>query len=143
MAVDSRRAPEGSGEIPKSAENLGFVGLGVSDMQRSEDFYTRVLGMRVQQRIELPHLREVIVGYEGGTAVVLMHWLDGSNPNYRNNPVKLVFVVPDAKSLMERIRADGLPITREAEATPAFNNTIIGMAEDPDGYVVELIQAAS
>jgi len=125
----------------RAAENLAAVGIGVSDMARSEDFYTRVLGMQVQQRIELPHLREVIVGFEGRTSVVLMHWLDGSNPNYRNNPVKLVFFVPDAKMLMERIRADGLPISREAEAAPEFNNMTIGLAEDPDGYVVEFIQA--
>lgn len=127
--------------MAKSPENLAAVGIGVSDMGRSEDFYTRVLGMQVQQRIELPHLREVIVGYEGRTSVVLMHWLDESNPNYRNNPVKLVFFVPDAKGLMERIRADGLPVGREAEVMPEFNNMIIGLAEDPDGYVVELLQA--
>jgi catechol 2,3-dioxygenase-like lactoylglutathione lyase family enzyme len=125
----------------KSPENLAAVGIGVSDMARSEDFYTRVLGMQVQQRIDLPHLREVVVGYEGRTSVVLMHWLDGSNPNYRNNPVKLVFVVPDARALIDRIRADGLPVTREAEVMPEFNNMIIGLAEDPDGYVVEFLEA--
>lgn len=127
--------------MARSPENLAAVGIGVSDLARSEDFYTRVLGMQVQQRIELPHLREVIVGFEGRTSVVLMHWLDGSEPNYRNNPVKLVFFVPDAKGLMERIRADGLPVSREAEVAPEFNNMIIGLAEDPDGYVVELLQA--
>jgi lactoylglutathione lyase len=126
--------------MAKSPENLAAVGIGVSDVGRSEDFYTRVLGMQVQQRIELPHLREVVVGYEGRTSVVLMHWLDGSKPNYRGNPVKLVFFVPDAKGLMERIRADGLPVSREAEVMPEFNNMTIGLAEDPDGYVVELIQ---
>ena len=125
----------------KSPENLAAVGIGVSDMARSEDFYTRVLGMQVQQRIDLPHLQEVVVGFEGRTSVVLMHWLDGSNPNYSNNPVKLVFFVPDAKVLMERIRADGLPITREAEVMPEFNNMVIGLAEDPDGYVVEFLEA--
>ena len=125
----------------KSPENLAAVGIGVSDMARSEDFYTRVLGMQVQQRIDLPHLQEVVVGYEGRTSVVLMHWLDGSNPNYRNNPVKLVFVVPDARALIDRIRADGLPVTREAEVMPEFNNMIIGLAEDPDGYVVEFLEA--
>jgi catechol 2,3-dioxygenase-like lactoylglutathione lyase family enzyme len=127
--------------MTRSAENLAAVGIGVSDMARSEDFYTRVLGMQVQQRIDLPHLKEVVVGYAGRTSVVLMHWLDGSNPNYRNNPVKLVFFVPDAKSLMERIRADGLPVSREAEVMPEFNNMVVGLAEDPDGYVVELLQA--
>lgn len=126
--------------MAKSAEILAAVGIGVSDMARSEDFYTRVMGMQVQQRIELPHLREVIVGYEGRTSVVLMHWLDGSNPNYRDNPVKLVFYVPDAKKMIEAIRADGLAISREAEPLPDFNNLIIGLGTDPDGYVVEFIQ---
>ena len=126
--------------MAKSAENLAAVGIGVTDMVRSEDFYTRVLGMQVQQRIELPHLREVIVGFEGRTSVVLMHWLDGSNPNYRNNPVKLVFYVPDAKAVIEAIRADGLEITREAEPLADFGNMIIGLGLDPDGYVVEFIQ---
>jgi catechol 2,3-dioxygenase-like lactoylglutathione lyase family enzyme len=124
----------------RAPENLAAVGIGVSDMARSEDFYTRVLGMQVQQRIDLPHLREVIVGHQGRTSVVLMHWLDGSNPNYRKNPVKLVFFVPDAKALMARIRADGLPVSREPGLAPEFNNMIIGLAEDPDGYVVELVQ---
>lgn len=128
--------------MAKSAEVLAAVGIGVSDMVRSEDFYTRVLGMQVQQRIELPHLREVVVGFEGRTSVVLMHWLDGSNPNYRDNPVKLVFYVPDAKAMIAAIRADGLAITREAEPMASFNNSIIGLALDPDGYVVEFIQRA-
>lgn len=121
--------------------SLMAVGVGVSDMARSEDFYTRVLGMRVQQRIPLPHMTEVVLGYGGGASVVLMHWIDGSAPNYADNPVKLVFTVPDAKGLIEAIRAEGLPIDREAEATPEFNNMIIGLARDPDGYVVEFIQA--
>ncbi|HXU99762.1 MAG TPA: VOC family protein [Caulobacteraceae bacterium] len=125
----------------RAPENLAAVGIGVSDMARSEDFYTRILGMQVQQRIDLPHLKEVVVGYQGRTSVVLMHWLDGSSPNYRNNPVKLVFFVPDARALMERIRADGLAVSREPEPASDFNNMIIGMAEDPDGYVVELLQA--
>jgi len=126
--------------MARAAENLGAVGIGVSDIARSEDFYTRVLGMRVQQRIDLPHLTEVVVGYEGRTSVVLMHWLDGSERNYKANAVKLVFFVPDPKGVIERIRADGLPIQRDAEVMPEFHNMVIGLAEDPDGYVVELLE---
>ena len=128
--------------MAKAAENLGAVGIGVSDLAKSEDFYTRVLGMTVQQRINLPHLKEVVVGYEGRTSVVLMHWIDGSQRNYKANAVKLVFFVPDAKGLIGKIRAEGLPIQREAEVMPEFNNMVIGLAEDPDGYVVEFLQAA-
>jgi lactoylglutathione lyase len=127
--------------VARAPENLGAVGIGVSDLARSEDFYTRVLGMSVQQRIDLPHLKEVVVGYEGRTSVVLMHWLDGSERNYKANAVKLVFFVPDPKAVIARIRADGLPIQREAEVMPEFHNMIIGLAEDPDGYVVELLES--
>ncbi|MDZ4375633.1 MAG: VOC family protein [Phenylobacterium sp.] len=125
----------------KAAENFVAVGLGVSDLARSEDFYVRVMGMEVQRRITLPHMDEVIVGYPGRTSLVLMHWTDGTGPNYRGNPVKIVFYVPDAIMLIERIRAEGLTIVREAEVSPAFGPTLIGMAEDPDGYIIELLQA--
>ena len=127
--------------MPQAPENLGAVGIGVADLAQSEDFYTRVLGMTVRQRIDLPHLKEIVVSHEGRTSVVLMHWLDGSARNYDGNSVKLVFFVPDAKGLLQKIREAGLPIQREAEVMPEFNNMIIGLGEDPDGYVIELLQA--
>ena len=61
--------------VPRLTKVVVNMGIGVADMAKSEDFYTRVLGMQVQQRIDLPHLKEVVVGYEGRTSVVLMHWL--------------------------------------------------------------------
>ena len=128
--------------MPQAAENLGAVGIGVSDLARSEDFYTRVLGMTVRQRIDLPHIKEIVLSHEGRTSVVLMHWLDGSSRNYDGSAVKLVFFVPDAKGLIAKIREAGLPIQREAELMPEFNNMIIGLGEDPDGYVIELLQAS-
>jgi lactoylglutathione lyase len=112
----------------------------VANLERSVDFYTRVLGMKKQQTFKLPHMDEVVVGYEGRTAVVLMHYTDGSVQHYKDNPVKLVFTVTDAKALANAIRADGGEITREPEPLPDFGNTIIGLAKDPDGYVIELMQ---
>jgi lactoylglutathione lyase len=126
--------------MPRSPNAMAAVGIGVSDLKRSVDFYTRVLGMSEMQTIKLPHMIEVVVGYEGRTAVVLMNYIDGSEQHYANNPVKLVFTVPDAKTMMEAIREDGLEIVREAEVYPGMNGTIIGLAKDPDGYVIELMQ---
>lgn len=123
----------------RSPNSLGAVGIGVSDMKRSVDFYTRVIGMKVLQTIKLDYMDEVILAYEGRTAVVLMHWTDGTAHNYRDNPVKLVFYVTDPKAVAAAIRADGLEVTREPTLYPGFNNAIIGLAKDPDGYVVELI----
>lgn len=124
-----------------SRDNLGAVGIGVSDLERSVDFYTRVVGMKEMQRFKLDHMDEVIVGFEGRTVVALMHWTDGSEQHYRGNPVKLVFYVTDPAATAARIRAEGLTIIREPTPLPEFGNMIVGLAEDPDGYVVELLQA--
>lgn len=122
--------------------HIGAVGIGVSDLDRSTDFYVRVLGMREHNRFSLAHMDEVVVGFDDRMALVLMHWTDGSAPNYRSNPVKIVFYVDDAKACAERIRAEGLAVTREPAPFPGFGESLIGLAEDPDGYVVELIQPA-
>lgn len=120
---------------------MGAVGIGVSDLERSTDFYTRVLGMTETQRFSLPHMDEVIVGFKGSMAIALMHWTDGSAQHYRANPVKLVFYVGDAKAIADAIRAEGLKVTREPAPLKGFGDTLIGLAEDPDGYVIELLQA--
>src|ERR1700756_2060462 len=89
------------------------VGIGVSDLRRSLDFYTEVLGMEKLQTFSLPNMEEIIVGYPGSASVALMHYTDGSNPHYKDNPVKIVFDVPDVDALAKRIRAAGLEITLE------------------------------
>lgn len=119
---------------------IGAIGIGVSDLDRSADFYIRVLGMKETQRFKLPHMDEIIVGFDKGVSIALMHWTDGSEQHYRANPVKLVFYVSDAKAIAEAIRAEGLRVTREPAPLKGFGDTLIGLAEDPDGYVVELLQ---
>lgn len=118
--------------------SVAATGIGVSDLARSVDFYTRVLGMKKMQTFSLPHMEEVVVGYPGSAAVVLMHYTDGSNPNYRNNPVKLVFNVADAAALAEAVRADGCAIQSEAAPFEELKMTI-ALASDPDGYTIELM----
>jgi lactoylglutathione lyase len=125
----------------RSPNFLSAVGIGVSDLERSTDFYTRVLGMRPTQTFKLDYMDEVVVAHEGRSAVVLMHYTDGSARNYRDNPVKLVFYVTDPAGLIEAIRAEGLPITQEPTPVAGMGGAVIGLAKDPDGYVIELIEA--
>ena len=127
----------------RSPDYLAAVGIGVSDLARSADFYSRVLGMKQTQTFKLAHMDEIVLAHEGRSAVVLMHWTDGSAQNYANNPIKLVFQVADAGRLIEGIRAEGLAITLEPQVYPGMGGAIIGMGKDPDGYVIELIQPAA
>jgi lactoylglutathione lyase len=136
-------APSGTPtEAPAKRPYIGAVGIGVSDLKRSIDFYTRVLGMVKLQRFELPYMDEMIVGFESrrGSAIALMHWTDGSAPNYQDLPIKIVLYVPDPQAAADAIRAEGLEITREPTPIPELGNAVVGLAKDPDGYVIELLQ---
>ncbi|MFA7264079.1 MAG: VOC family protein [Caulobacter sp.] len=122
---------------------VGAVSIGVSDLARSGDFYERVLGMKVLQTLKLPHMDEIVLGYEGrGSAIVLMHWTDGSARNYADLPVKVVLYVPDPQAAADAIRAEGLEIVREPTPYGSPDGPVVGFAKDPDGYLVELLQRA-
>lgn len=121
---------------------LGAMGIGVSDLARSVDFYTRVLGMERLTTLTLPDMDEVILGYDRarGPALALMHHTDGRERSYRDLPVKLVVYVPDPPGVAAAIRAEGLEVTREPTPVAELGDAVVGLAKDPDGYVVELLQ---
>jgi lactoylglutathione lyase len=122
--------------------SLGATGIGVSDLQRSVDFYTRVIGMKTIMKLKLPYMDEVLVSFGGrSTAVALMHWTDGTVSSYENLPVKVVFYVPDPAALAEAIEAEGLEIIRKPTPVPELGDAVVGLARDPDGYIVEILQA--
>lgn len=129
---------------PTATAILRTVGITVRDLDRAVDFYTRVIGMQQLRVIELPYLREVIVGYaaqgfERGSRVVLMQWLDQQDRAPRENAVKLVLQVTDTAAFTERIRAGGGGVTREP-AKSSVSNATIAMCTDPDGYTLEILQ---
>jgi len=124
----------------KSPDFLTAVGIGVSSLERSTAFYRDVLGMQVLRTFELDYMDEVMLAHEGRNAVVLMHYKDGSARNYRDNPVKLVFYVVDPAALAAKVRADGLEITHEPAPNASLGGSLVCLAKDPDGYVIELIQ---
>ncbi|HXC54691.1 MAG TPA: VOC family protein [Rhizomicrobium sp.] len=127
--------------MARSADYLGATGIGVSDLKRSAAFYVRALGMKEMQTFKLDYMDEIVLGHEGRSAVVLMHYTDGSARNYKDNPIKLVFYVADPKAVAARIRAEGCEIVREPTPLATFGNTVVGLAKDPDGYIIELLQA--
>ncbi|WP_239027255.1 lactoylglutathione lyase [Ramlibacter algicola] len=118
--------------------------LRVGDLQRSVDFYTRVLGMKLLRTTERPEQKYSLafVGY-------------GTNPDHAeleltyNHGVSsyelgtayghIALGVPDVAGACERIRAAGGRITREAGPVQG-GSTIIAFVQDPDGYKIELIQ---
>ena len=118
--------------------------LRVGNLQRSIDFYTSVLGMKLLRTTDRPEQKYTLafVGY-------------GTNPehaeleltyNYGVDKYELgtayghlAIGVDDVYGACERIRASGATITREPGPVKG-GTTVIAFVQDPDGYKIELIQ---
>lgn len=123
------------------ANLIGAFGIAVSDLKKSEAFYTTALGMKAMQRFTLENMEELVVGFEGrGAAIVLMQYTDGVKRDLSAFAGKLVFYFDDVQAAAARIRAAGCAITREPEAVKGFGGALIGFGLDPDGYTLELIE---
>ena len=118
--------------------------LRVGNLERSIDFYTQVLGMKLIRRSENPEYKYSLafVGY-------------GSNPEHAeleltyNHGVDkyemgaayghIALGVPDAYAACDKIKAAGGQVTREAGPVKG-GSTVIAFVTDPDGYKIELIE---
>lgn len=121
---------------------LGAAGVGVTDLDRSVDFYTRVFGMRTVMKLSLPDMDEVVLGLPGGdTGLVLMQHHDRSGHDYASTGGKLVFYVTDPTAVAAEMRSQGLEVVREPAPVPELGDVVVGFAKDPDGHLLELLQA--
>ena len=119
---------------------LSAVGIGVSDLDASTKFYTEVMGMKVLTTYNLSYIKEVVVGYpDAESYIVLMHWIDGSKRIYKDLPVKVVTRTKDPAALAAKIKAAGFSVTREPQPSAEVGGAVVGLAKDPDGYVLELL----
>lgn len=118
--------------------------LRVGDMQRSIDFYTRVLGMKLLRTTERPEQKYSLafVGFESNPqqAEIELTYNHGVH-NYELGTAygHIALGVDDAYAACERIKSSGGKVTREAGPV-AGGKTVIAFVEDPDGYKIELIQ---
>ena len=118
----------------------------VGDLQRSLEFYTKVLGMRELRRRDYPDGRftNCFVGYDDETkAAVLELTHNWDTPSYDlgNGFGHIAIGVPDAYAACEAVKAKGGKVTREA-GPMKHGTTVIAFVQDPDGYKIEFIQRA-
>jgi lactoylglutathione lyase len=118
--------------------------LRVGDLQRSIDFYTKVLGMQLLRTTDRPDQKYSLafVGYGSNPAhaeieLTYNHGVDHYEIGTAYGHIALG--VPDAYAACEKIRANGGNVTREAGPVKG-GSTIIAFVTDPDGYKIELIQ---
>lgn len=119
--------------------------LRVGNLQRSIEFYTQVLGMRLLRTSDNPEYRYTLafVGYaeESEQAVLeLTHNWDTDQYDLGNAYGHIAIEVEDLYQACERIRAQQGQIIREPGPVKG-GTTEIAFVRDPDGYMIELIHA--
>ena len=118
--------------------------LRVGNLEKSLNFYTKVLGMRLLRRKDYPDGRFTLafVGYQDetdGTVLELTHNWDTSNYDLGEGFGHIAIEVNDAYRACEETKKLGGNVTREA-GPMKHGTTIIAFVEDPDGYKIEFIQ---
>jgi lactoylglutathione lyase len=119
--------------------------LRVGDMQRSIDFYTTVMGMKLLRTTDRPEQKYSLafVGYgdESSDAVLELTYNYGVGSYDLGTAFgHIAIAVDDAYAACEKIRAAGGNVTREPGPVKG-GSTVIAFVTDPDGYKIELIQA--
>ncbi len=117
----------------------------VKDLDKSVDFYTRLMGMKELRRNEVPGGRYTLafVGFESNpeqAEIELTHNWDQETPyDVGSGFGHFAVGVPDVAAACEEVTAGGGKVTRPAGPVK-HGTTIIAFVEDPDGYKIELIQ---
>ncbi len=120
--------------------------LRVTDLAKSIDFYTNVLGMNLLRTTERPEQKYTLAFLAFGSGnqenqgeleltfnYGIEHYEHGGYFGH------IALGVEDVALTCEKIKAQGGKVTREAGPVKG-GNTIIAFVEDPDAYKIELIQ---
>ena len=118
--------------------------LRVGDLDKSIDFYTRILGMTLLRRNDYPDGKFTLafVGYgpESEHAVIELTYNWGVDRYELGSAFgHIALEVDDAYAACDKIKAAGGKVVREA-GPMKHGSTVIAFVEDPDGYKIELIQ---
>ncbi|MDO3387110.1 lactoylglutathione lyase [Gilvimarinus sp. SDUM040013] len=118
--------------------------LRVGDLDRSLDFYTRILGMKLLRKHDVPEGKFTLafVGYgdESDTTVLeLTHNWDTDQYDLGDGYGHIAIGVADVYKTCDAIAQAGGKVVRPAG--PMMHGTaILAFVEDPDGYKIELLE---
>lgn len=116
----------------------------VKDLDKSIDFYTRLLGMKLLRRLDYSEGKFTIafVGYgpeETHAVVELTHnWDQETAYELGTGYGHIALGVRDIYGVCDELAANGAKIPRPA-GPMKHGTTVLAFVEDPDGYKIELI----
>jgi len=133
-----------SGGVDGSKFQMMHTMVRVKDLDKSIDFYTRLLGMKLLRKMDFPEGKFTLafVGYgseEDHAVIELTYNYDQETPyDLGTGYGHIALGVRDIHGICDELRKAGARITREP-GPMKHGTTHIAFIEDPDGYKIELI----
>jgi lactoylglutathione lyase len=123
------------------ATTVGQYCIYVSDIERSERFYTEIIGLKVQSRTEIDDVHEIVLAADaGGGRLQLAERYNGGRPIDHGFALwKIYMNVDDCSATHQRAVDAGFTSTMEPQRLERWP-VIVGFINDPDGYSIELLQ---
>jgi len=117
-----------------NVKKVGNVILAVKDLNKSVEFYNKILGMPIKSKRE----NWVDLGQSG--AILSLHPAVESSPHVgtsMDNGIMIGLLVGDVASAVDELKSKNIRIHREIQERGAGKNAII---LDPDDYMISLFE---
>lgn len=125
------------------ASRIAQFCIGVTDLVRSEQFYTQVMGLTVLDRIEIPEAKEIVLGSEGsGSKLQLAQKTaqQGAIDHGDEALWKFYIYTDDLETVFQAAVDYGCEVEVHPTRLEKWPVTV-AMIIDPDGYRIELLQS--
>ena len=113
-----------------NVKKVGNVILAVKDLNKSVEFYNKILGMPIKRQRE----NWVDLGQSG--ALLSLHPASAELPT-PNDMIMVGFVVGDVSSAIDELKSKNVKIHRDIQDKSSGKNAII---LDPDEYMISLFE---
>ena len=117
-----------------NVKKVGNVILAVKDLNKSVEFYNKILGMPIKNQ------RENWVDLGQGGALLSLHPALESSPHLgtsMDNGVLIGLLVGDVSSAVDELKSKNVRIYRDIQERDAGKNAVI---LDPDDYMISLFE---
>jgi len=113
--------------------------LNVSDLDRSEKFYTEVMGLKVLNTMHVPQGTEIIMTSPGAARpMVVITNFKGQKPG-RETFGRLIFTMADPAPFIKHVKDTGIEV--QSAGAPDGKGPQVYFLHDPDGFQIEVFQA--
>jgi catechol 2,3-dioxygenase-like lactoylglutathione lyase family enzyme len=148
LAPAAADAREGDRPMPLGSklEELITAKITVGDLQRSYDFYTRLVGLKptdpeeaaagLKSTADFVEIGLNPSGSRRDPALMLIRRKGDAPDKASAQRTWIAFKTPDVAAAVARIKAAGFEVRNEA--TP-YQDLTFGIVHDPDGYTVEFL----